>query len=302
MIRGSTEAPARSVARRPGREQRTQSGTEGTSSGTSGALALPPARALLALTVVIAGIDTVNVFSAIADANRYGRTLPAWQPAVWEATSGTATLLLSILVASALRLAPPTGTRVRRLVAVHAPAIIAFSLMHVALMRALRSGVYALLDERYDTPWDLLYEFRKDALSYVLIALIVWFASRKELPAATQSGEPTVTSEPTFDIVDGQATIRALPSSIRAAKAAGNYVEFHLGDGRRPLMRTPMQDVEARLAPFGFVRTHRSWLVNRAHVREIAKDGAGGAELTLDDGLVVPVSRRYAEARASLGC
>ena len=77
-------------------------------------------------------------------------------------------------------------------------------------------------------------------------------------------------------------------------------MEFSLVDGRQPLMRTTLARVENDLAGGGFVRTHRSWLVNSRHVAEIAAAGSGDHDLRLSNGAEVPLSRRYPQALALL--
>jgi len=90
------------------------------------------------------------------------------------------------------------------------------------------------------------------------------------------------------------------PADIITATAAGNYVEFRLQDGRRPLMRATLSRVEATLSAHGFVRTHRSWLVNAAHLRSVAAEGSGDYQLELHDGVQAPLSRRFPQALARL--
>ncbi|WP_246396112.1 LytTR family DNA-binding domain-containing protein [Gluconacetobacter tumulisoli] len=58
-------------------------------------------------------------------------------------------------------------------------------------------------------------------------------------------------------------------------------------------MRASLKTVEQALAPHGLMRTHRSWLVNAAHVREIVPTGSGDFDLAIGDGGIVPLSRRY---------
>jgi DNA-binding LytR/AlgR family response regulator len=76
-------------------------------------------------------------------------------------------------------------------------------------------------------------------------------------------------------------------------------VEFVLRDGRRLLMRSALAAVEEDLVPRGFVRTHRSWLVNGALVTGLTPEGSGDYTVTLPD-LSVPLSRRYRAALAQL--
>ena len=89
------------------------------------------------------------------------------------------------------------------------------------------------------------------------------------------------------------------PSQITAVASAGNYVEFVLRDGRRLLMRSPLAAVEEDLSSRGFVRTHRSWLVNGALVTALTPEGSGDYTVVLPD-LTVPLSRRYKAALARI--
>ena len=90
----------------------------------------------------------------------------------------------------------------------------------------------------------------------------------------------------------------ALPI-FTAVASAGNYVEFVLRDGRRLLMRSALSAVEEDLSARGFVRTHRSWLVNGALVTALTPEGSGDYTVALPD-LEVPLSRRYKAALAQL--
>ena len=65
-------------------------------------------------------------------------------------------------------------------------------------------------------------------------------------------------------------------------------------------MRATLSSVESALAGAGFVRTHRSWLANPAHVTEIEAEGSGDYGIGLTDGTRLPLSRRYPEALARL--
>ncbi|MBC7769500.1 MAG: LytTR family transcriptional regulator, partial [Phycisphaerales bacterium] len=51
-----------------------------------------------------------------------------------------------------------------------------------------------------------------------------------------------------------------------------------------------------RLAARGFVRVHRSRLVNRARIGAIKPTPSGDVEITLDDGRILAGSRRYRAA------
>jgi DNA-binding LytR/AlgR family response regulator len=104
---------------------------------------------------------------------------------------------------------------------------------------------------------------------------------------------------PTFDIRDGAKLTRVKFDEILAITSAGNYVEFVLRDGRRLLMRSPLSALETELATQGFLRTHRSWLVNAKQVTALRPEGSGDYAVELQS-LTVPLSRRFPEALAKL--
>jgi hypothetical protein len=210
------------------------------------------------------------------------------------------------LVAQALRIAPPSRRHWRRFAGVQALGTVVYSLLHVGGFVLLRKLVYAALGHVYvfGPLSDVIYEYRKDVLGYVVALTVLAFAARRQ-PSDTDvlsvaPDAPATYEPPLFDIRQGARLIRVRMGDIIAATAAGNYVEFRLQDGRRPLMRTTLSQVEATLSAHGFVRTHRSWLVNAAHLRGVAAEGSGDFQLDLEDGVQAPLSRRFPEALARL--
>ena len=69
-------------------------------------------------------------------------------------------------------------------------------------------------------------------------------------------------------------------------------------DGKRYLVRTALDALERSLDPSLFTRIHRSYIVRLDRVREVRR--TNGAELVLNDGSVLPVSRRRRAALESL--
>jgi DNA-binding LytR/AlgR family response regulator len=123
----------------------------------------------------------------------------------------------------------------------------------------------------------------------VIWAAIFWFFTREAAPAATSNGRRMI------DIRDGKRLLRVPIHEIAAIRAAGNYVEFVLTDDRRPLARQSLSVAHRELGD-GFVRTHRSWAINAAHVRQLRALGAGDYEVELGCGIKAPLSRRFPEA------
>jgi hypothetical protein len=83
----------------------------------------------------------------------------------------------------------------------------------------------------------------------------------------------------------------AIAGSIDWIGAADNYVELHVGE-RTLTRRMTMRQAEQILAPHGFIRIHRRFLVNRARIERIGKDGARIVRLA--DGGELPVGRAFA--------
>jgi hypothetical protein len=302
--RADHDPEARAV-RRDRRDGERASGTSGAAGGTSGGA--PALRAWLAVLALVALNAFVNVTTQMDDARRHGVAVPLSLPLTLEITSAVAAVAVVAIVFAAVRLAPPGRGPLWRTLAVHLAGSLAYSAAHVGLMTLLRTLVFAAAGRTYG--WslrELPYEYRKDLLAYVVIGGVFWLLARRVVtpdraeaaPAGVARADPT--SPATFDIRDGASMLRAPVAEILAAKAAGNYVEFALEDGRRPLMRASMARIEAALGPHGFVRTHRSWLVNGARVRALSATGAGDFRIDLGCGLIAPASRRYPDALARL--
>lgn len=298
-----TPQSARAVRRRA-RVDPLSPGTSGAASGTNGwrvRLAGADRRDLILGWTIILGITAafmvVNSLTVLTDSP----SLRLWAPWVWEGTSALSLALLIWLPWLAGALAPTAllddGWRARgRFVALHLAAALLYSLLHVGLMVAMRHGVYAALGETYDygPPVErFIYEFRKDLLSYALFVGVFW-AVRSLREAREAPVRPV-----SFDIRDGARLIRAPLADILAVTSAGNYVEFILADGRRPLMRATLAAVEVELERCGFVRTHRSWLVNAARMSGLRPEGSGDWTVELG-ALEAPLSRRYAPALEQL--
>jgi hypothetical protein len=298
MADRADDNPEEWAGRQPRRDGVSSPGTSGAARGRSGK-ALGAWLAVLALL----GLNVfVNVTTQLDDARRNGTRVPISLPLTLEMTSACAAVLAAAIVSAAVRLAPPGRGPIWRTIGIHLGGSLLFSATHVGLMTLLRTLVFAAVGKIYPwSPQELPYEYRKDLLAYVVIGGIFWLLARRAPPAPTElAGISRVdaASPATFDIRDGASLLRIPVAEILAAKAAGNYVEFALEDGRRPLMRASMAQIEASLGPHGFVRAHRSWLVNAARVRALSATGAGDFRVDLGCGLVVPASRRYPDAVA----
>jgi two-component system, LytTR family, response regulator len=85
-------------------------------------------------------------------------------------------------------------------------------------------------------------------------------------------------------------------SDIRWIGAEGNYVRLSTATETH-LLRETMAHLEERLDPRGFLRVHRSFIVNLKYVKEVRREGSGESVVIMDSGYKVALGRSY---RASL--
>jgi len=244
----------------------------------------------------VTAINTLNVMSILHDMPR----LNPLEPLIWEGSSWLTLLAFFWIIWLAWRLAP-LNVRPRWLLLIHIPAALTFASAHVGGFIALRTFAYWVLGGHYHVGhfWmQFLYELRKDGFGYVMF--LVGFAFIEHLLRQQQPAAPLApAADGTFDIRDGAKLTRVRLSEILAVTSAGNYVEFALADGRRLLMRKALAALENDLESRGFVRTHRSWLVNAARVTALKPEGSGDYEISLGS-LEVPLSRRFKAALTKL--
>lgn len=81
-------------------------------------------------------------------------------------------------------------------------------------------------------------------------------------------------------------------ASVRWIRAADNYLELHLG-GRVLIRRATMREAASILAPLGFVRIHRSYIVNRAEIGAVRRE-----TVRMKDGTALPLGRAFAAGLA----
>lgn len=254
-------------------------------------------RAWLLGASLISSIAFVNVLTIQHDAPELG-VLP---PTIWEASSALVTLAIFAVPAGMALWMIRARPRWWIALPAHLLAVFVYSVLHVSGFVALRKLAYAaLLHERYvfgPLSTEFPYEFRKDMMAYGLASIIYWLALHRgsQKPVA----QAAAAAPATFDIQDGARLIRVPVAEILAVRSAGNYAEFVLADGRRPLTRSSLSAVSEQLAPHGFVRSHKSWLVNKARVTGLKPEGSGDYAVELGD-LEVPLSRRFPEALAAL--
>jgi DNA-binding LytR/AlgR family response regulator len=97
--------------------------------------------------------------------------------------------------------------------------------------------------------------------------------------------------EPPRIAVRSGSVVGLVPAlEVARFRSVDKYTAFVAG-GVEHLVEQPLAELERQLAPWGFVRVHRSELVQLARVRRLHLDGATG-EIELDDGQRVRISKR----------
>jgi hypothetical protein len=248
---------------------------------------------LAALAIMTGAVNTLDVLTMLHNQPQNGVA----GPIVWEGTGGLTILVAAFIPWLLLKYAPLERPPLWRTILIYAAAAPLFSVVHVASFVVLRMLIYAAAGSRYEfgpIVQNFEYEASKDIFGYFGAILMFWFARR-----FLSNRSDSAAAIPMLDIRDGARLVRVRTDDVLAVTSAGNYVEFVLRDGRRPLMRKPLSAMEAELANKGFVRTHRSWLVNAMQVTGLKPEGSGDYAVEVGN-LRVPLSRRFPEALAKL--
>lgn len=91
----------------------------------------------------------------------------------------------------------------------------------------------------------------------------------------------------TFKLLKGQYAVFKL-DEICYLEAQGHYIEIHNTKGPAVMAPGSLSMEEKRFLPYNFVKVHRSYLVNLAHIKHI-----DGCALTVATGTVIQMSKRY---------
>lgn len=268
--------------------------------GVDGSLSVRAAYALVIGLIVASTF--VTIFSTARDISwRLGSPHNLWEPALWNVTSAIIGVALLPLVRRGALLFRHRPVRLLPAAGAFVALALAYSALHIAGMGVLRELAYALGGWDYTFPWSrqIPYELRKDLFSYLVMALIFWFAERpaRAAPVQVEPAAPNVAAVPAAKpevwLRDGRTSVLIDVSEIISVSSAGNYVEYELTGQRRHLIRATLQAEEARLAPFGIARVHRSRLLNLKRVVALQWRPSGDFEVRLDTGETVPGSRRF---------
>jgi two-component system LytT family response regulator len=143
-------------------------------------------------------------------------------------------------------------------------------------------------EERFDAALARVRQAMSQAADNAIVQRVRQVAA--ELPVATSTS--TVSAVDRLPIkANGRIMVIRL-ADIDWFEAEGDYVSVHVG-GKSWLMRETIAAVELRLALSGFVRIHRSALVNAERVKELRARDKGEYTVVLNDGTELKLTRNY---------
>ncbi len=97
-----------------------------------------------------------------------------------------------------------------------------------------------------------------------------------------------LTSRSTLTLATSGGRYFFQPEEIIRLEASSNYTKIYFCNKRKIVSAKVLKDFETMLEPFGFVRTHRTHLVNRQHILCVTPEG----NIIMKDASVAEVSRR----------
>ena len=237
-------------------------------------------------------IATVDALSVVHDRAAGGHPIRFWQPMVWETSSVAVLIAVAPAIMAFTRRVQPLQAPWPRVIGLHLLGAVVFSVVHVTGMGVIRWAIYGALGSHYaplSPLGDFPYEFRKDLLVYSATVAIYagWLRLLGPPPAPAAAERPGA-----IEVRDGARRHFVPLTEVAFIEAAGNYVELHRG--RTPILhRAPLAEMERQLQGQGFVRIHRSRLVQRAQIVEVDSKPSGDYVVRLADGRELAGSRRY---------
>jgi len=95
-----------------------------------------------------------------------------------------------------------------------------------------------------------------------------------------------------FPLATSEGTYYLCPDEIIRLKACSNYTTIYCSNKKKIVSARVLKEFVQLLTPFGFVRTHRTHLVNRRHILCITP----GGQVIMKDASVAEVSKRMRQS------
>ena len=255
--------------------------------------------------VLLSVIGVSEMLVQIMDADRHGVGTQVWEIVLWEASSMIAVLSLIPLIIYFDNRVPIRWLNLKLSISAHTGFSIVFSVLHVSTMVALRKLVYWFNDSYYDFGdvfEQFSYEYLKDARTYAICLALIYLYRHIVLRLqgeASLLGMPDHGNQKQQEYEPERILVKKLGreflvkiDDIERIEASGNYVNLHIANRVYPLRET-LTKMEQRLDKTKFKRIHRSHMINLDQVEEIRPFESGDAQVLLNNGVTVPMSRTY---------
>ena len=246
----------------------------------------------------------VSATTRIMDDRRINQepSFRAWEPFVWEFSSLVLWFALVPLVVVFIQSNLCSWRNIARTLVSFAGVSLVFSALHVGGMVLLRKAVYWSQNRVYsfgDIGYEFFYEYRKDILTLIFIITLIqsyrFIVSRLwgEANIVTNGeDDPRSTSSDRILVKKLGKEFIVKISDIEWLEACGNYVNLHVKERIYPTRNT-LTRLMAEIADQGFCRVHRSFAVNLDAVESIETQPSGSGDVSLKNGRVLSLSRRY---------
>lgn len=157
----------------------------------------------------------------------------------------------------------------------------------LAVCVALELALGAIYSADTDSPAQIVYRLLPIPFGIAVVRRLM------------RPSKPPQASQFVLNVPTRQGTLAVRACDIEYIKAAGNYVELITGD-RTLLMRATLQELSDQLGAAGFLRVHRSVLVNPLHVVAARRAPRGRRIVELRSGAQLPIGRQFGDNAAAL--
>jgi two-component system LytT family response regulator len=253
---------------------------------------------------------TINATTELMEEARGSEaSFHTWEPFVWEYSSALATLFIIPLIAWFMHKYPWDWQASKRSFIRYGLAALNYSMLHVFLMVAMREVVYLPTANDYQFAHDikqlffeLFYELRKDIWGFCFFVAMFsiykyiiahWLGDAKSLSEESTHSQSSTGSLANILLVKKLGNEFLVKTKhIEWIEACGNYANLNVGTNVYP-MRITMSDFIDKSSNFGFIRVHKSFSVNLHNVNCIEPLASGDAEIVMQSGKKIRLSRRY---------
>jgi hypothetical protein len=242
----------------------------------------------------------IESVSTIGDFQRVSIIISDWEPYTWAYSSFIVTFILILYIVKTQVIHPLTYGCFKKHFLFHLGHSLVFSIAHIIGMVLIRKVVYFINNKTYEFghwPTEMLYEYRKDILSYffILSGIYVYQMIIKQLQGdasiVTEHKNASTQTNKLLIKKKGKEFIINL-KNVSSIESGGNYIYIHSNNQVYP-MRSTMNKMIEKLDHNLFIRVHRSYIVNVDHIKEIVSPENQVYKIIMKNKSTIPLSRKY---------